>query len=295
MRSKRAAQNVVWGVFFAILRQPPNNVCMASPNSPTTLRRNLSHACKKGALDNVQSLLNQLGSQHHSENHPAFLNALQNNHLTCAQLVFDVCDPTDKVFVARAVEQAMKIGSEQWVEKLINGCPSVNLTHLLPPICEQGDSKMLQRLLPHSDPNFDKCFALCRAILAGQIDCVRVLLPVTPVEQYDRLLGKAVVVGNRSIATLFIEKATTYGRARALAGASKKNDPEMFNLLYPVTEVAKAVEVMDQYNSKYYVAYSDRTLLAQQIKVDEERKKLEKAVKTIVGKQEAEPALKRKM
>lgn len=268
---------------------------MASPNSPTTLRRNLSHACKKGALDNVQSLLNQLGSQHHSENHPAFLNALQNNHLTCAQLVFDVCDCTDKSFVAKAVEQAIKIGSEQWVEKLINGCPLVDLTHLLPAICEQGDSKMLQRLLPHTNPNFDKCFALCRAILAEHIECVRMLLPITPVEQYDRLLGKAVAVGNNSVATLFIEKATTYGRARALAGACKKNDAEMFNILYPVTEVAKAVEVMDQYNSKYYVAHSDRTLLSQQIKADEERKKLEKAVKTVVGKQQPTPALKRKM
>lgn len=269
--------------------------CMASPNSPTTLRRHLSHACKKGALDTVQSLLNQLGSQHHSENHPAFLNALQNKNLQCAQLVFDVCDPTDKVFVAKAVDQAIKIGSEQWVEKLLVGCPSVNLTHLLPPICEQGDSKMLQRLLPHSDPNFDRCFALCRAIVAEQIGCVRMLLPHTPLEQYDRLLGKAVAVGNHSIAALFIEKSTTYGRARALAGACKKNDAEMFNLLYPATEVAKAVEVMDQYNSKYYVAYSDRALLSEQIKADEERKKLEKIVKTVVDKKDRPQDLKRKM
>lgn len=269
---------------------------MASPNSPTTLRRNLSHACKKGALDHVQKLLNDLGSQRHSDNHPAFLNALQNKNLQCAQLVFEACDHTDKSFIAKAVEQAVKIGSDQWVEKLLTCCPSTNVTHLLPALCEQGDSKMLQRLLPHSDPNFDKCFAMCRAILAEQIGCARMLLPHTPLDQYDRLLGKAVEVGNHTVATLFIEKATTYGRARALASACKKNDPEMFNLLYPSTEVLKAVEVMDQYNSKYYVAYSDRALLIQQIKADEERKKLEKTVKAVVDrKEEQTQTVKRKM
>ena len=269
---------------------------MASPNSPTTLRRHLSHACKKGALDTVQQLLKELGDQRHSDNHPAFLNALHNKNMDCAQLVFEVCDPTDKSFVEKGVEQAVKIGDEQWVEKLLCGCPSANVTHLLPQICEQGDSKMLHRLLPHSDPNCDKCFALCRAIVAEQIGCVRMLLPHTPLDQYDRLLGKAVEVGNHTVATLFIEKATTHGRARALAGACKKNDAEMFNLLYPVTEVSKAVEVMDQYNSKYYVAYSDRALLTQQIKADEERKKLEKTVKTVVDKKDEQAqALKRKM
>lgn len=269
---------------------------MASPNSPTTLRRNLSQACKKGVLDTVQQLLTQLGDQRHSENHPAFLNALQNKHVHCAQRVFEVCDPTDKSFVAKAVEQAVKIGNPQWVKTLLAGCPSANVTHLLPALCEQGDSKMLNLLLPHSDPNFDKCFALCRAIAAEQIECVRMLLPHTPLEQYDRLLGKAVAVGNHTVATLFIEKSTTYGRARALAGACKKNDAEMFNLLYPLTEVSKAIEVMDQYHSKYYVAYSDRALLTQQMKADEERKKLEKTVKTVMDKKEEQSiSLKRKM
>lgn len=269
---------------------------MASPNSPTTLRRNLSHACKKGVLDSVEKLLTQLGDQRHSENHPAFLNALQNKHMQCAQRVFEVCDPTDKSFVAKAVEQAVKIGDEQWVQKLLVGCPSANVTHLLPALCEQGNSNMLNLLLPHSDPTFDKCFALCRAIAAEQIECVRMLLPHTPLDQYDRLLGKAVEVGNGTVAAVFIEKATTYGRARALAGACKKNDAEMFGLLYPVTEVSKAVEVMDQYNSKYYVAYSDRALLTQQMKADEERKKLEKTVKTVVDKKDAQAqSLKRKI
>lgn len=269
---------------------------MASPNSPTTIRRNLSHACKKGALGTVQQLLKDLAGQRHSDNHPAFLNALQHKNVDCAQLVFEVCVSTDKSFVEKGVEQAVKIGDEQWVEKLLSSCPSANVTHLLPSLCEQGDSKMLHRLLPHSDPNFDKCFALCRAIVAEQIGCVRTLLPYTPVEQYDRLLSKAVEVGNHTVATLFIEKATTYGRARALASACKKNDAEMFNLLYPVTEVAKAVEVMDQYNSKYYVGYSERALLTQQIKADEERKKLEKTVKAVINKKdEQSQSLKRKM
>lgn len=266
---------------------------MASPNSPTTLRRNLSQACKKGDAKTVSAVLEQLGRSPNVDNHAAFINALQCKHLECAALVFPVC-VTDKAFTSKALQVAIEIKNPAWVQQLLEACPTPCIDPLLALACD-ASAEIVAQLLPYTNASYNNCLAMSRAVTINSPACVRVLLPVLPIDQYDRMLDKAALRGHSVLIPLFLPHTTTYGRARALARACQNNDVETFNMLYPVTQIDKAVEVMDQWNTKYHVAYSDRQLLSTRLQDEQEKQKLNKMVASVVRQKDGEPPTKRKM
>jgi len=266
---------------------------MASPNSPTTLRRNLSHACKKGDAQTVRAVLEQLDANSHVDNHAAFINALQHKHLECAALVFPVC-VTDKAFTAKALHVAIEINNPAWVQQLLDACANPCIDPLLALACD-ASAQIVGQLLPYADASYNNCVAMARAVTINSSACVRVLLPLLPIEQYDRMLDKAAKHCHSVLIPLFLPHATTYGRARALARACQNNDAETFNMLYPVTQIDKAIEVMDQWDTKHHVAYSDRQLLSTRLQHEQEKQKLDKSVASLVRQKDSEPTLKRKM
>ena len=266
---------------------------MASPNSPTTLRRNLSHACKKGDAPTVRAVLEQLGTSPNADNHAAFINALQGKHLECATLVFPVC-VTDKAFTSKALHVAIEINKPAWVQQLLDACPNPYVDPLLALACD-ASAQIVAQLLPYANASYNNCVAMSRAVAINSLACVRVLLPVLPIEQYDRMLDKAAKNRHSVLIPLFLPHTTTYGRARALARACQNNDVETFNLLYPVTQIDKAIEVMDQWDTKHHVAYSDRHLLSTRLQCEHEKQRLDKAVGSVVRQKDSEPTPKRKM
>lgn len=108
----------------------------------------------------------------------------------------------------------------------------------------RGNIKEVKRLLPLSDPTYNRSSALNAAATFGHTKCVELLIPVSQPEKSYALYWAAYYGHTDIVAMLIPVSDPHHKQSMALQSAAKNGHKECVDLLYPVSDPSAAIQAL---------------------------------------------------